>query len=306
MPSAKKSQPASGAAAARTTPRKVVAKKVAAKKAVAKKAVARRSPTREQANVPADAPAETPAIAAFLDIDPAAQFDKLDPEPAKARTTRSAAAAGATEAEREVEAVLGQFFALRRDEPLTPALLVAAAQDLGVEVAALRAIAEVEARGEGFDARGRPKIVYERHVFARNTVPKNRFDAAHPDISARTGYGRGNYGTLSSQWVKLARAYPLDGDAALKACSWGTFQILGENHRACGFADVRSYVAEMFASPAGHLRALVGFIRASPPILRGLRNRDWEAVARGYNGPGFKEFSYDTKLAAAYTKHARA
>ena len=138
-------------------------------------------------------------------------------------------------------------------------------------MAALKAIAKVESGGAGFDAQGRPKILYERQVFARCCTPKGRFNAEHPDISAPTGYGRGNYGSPDSQWTKLARAFQLDHDAALKACSWGTFQILCENHKISGFPDVRSFVAEKFASPAGHLRALVRFIRANPSIHQGLK-----------------------------------
>lgn len=239
------------------------------------------------------------APAPALDYDPRLQLDKLSP------ATRGAAPeeAGASV---DVDGVLAEFFAMRRDEPLTPEVVAAAAGELGVEVAALRAIAQVESGGAGFDARGRPKILYERQVFSRCTAPRGRFDADHPDISAPKGYGPGNYGTSEQQWPKLARAFQLDGDAALKACSWGTFQILGENHKVSGFADVRSFVAEMFASPAGHLRALVRFIAANPAIHRGLKSHDWAAVAKGYNGANYKQFGYDTKLAAAYEKFRTA
>jgi hypothetical protein len=261
-------------AARKAAPKKVVAGKVAAKKVPAKKTVSH------------------PA----LDYDPRAQLDKLS----VASTTRSRGPEAAPSV--DINAVLGEFFALRRDEPLTPEAAVAAALGLGIEVAALRAIAQVESGGAGFDSQGRPKILYERQVFSRSTTPRGRFDAQHPDISAPKGYGPGNYGTADQQWPKLARAYQLDGDAALKACSWGTFQILGKNHKVSGFPDVRSFVAEMFASPAGHLRALARFIRANPSIHRGLRTHDWAAVAKGYNGSNYKRFSYDTKLATAYEK----
>lgn len=232
---------------------------------------------------------------AALDYDPRRQLDKLSPS---APPTRGGAVEAAPAV--DVDAVLGELFALRRDESLTPDAAVAAAQELDIEVAALRAIAQVESGGAGFDGRGRPKILYERQVFSRCTTPRGRFDATHPDISAPKGYGPGNYGSADQQWPKLARAYGLDADAALKACSWGTFQILGENHKASGFPDVRSFVAEMFASPVGHLRALVRFIRANPAIHRGLKAHDWAAVAKGYNGANYQQFGYDTKLAAAY------
>jgi hypothetical protein len=295
--------------AKKVAPKKVVARKPAAKKAAPKKVATQKAVAKKVAvkavpakKVPAKA---TPKKAAprkvasrsVLDYDPRAQLDKLsaDEEVPVGRGLDAAP-------EVDVDAVLGEFFALRRDEPLTPEVAAAGAAELGVEVAALRALAQVESGGAGFDKQGRPVILYERQVFSRNTAPKGRFDAQSPDISAPKGYGPGGYGTSAAQWPKLARAYQLDGDAALKACSWGTFQILGENHKASGFPDVRSFVAEMFASPAGHLRALVRFIKANPAIHQGLKNHDWAAVAQGYNGKAYKNFSYDTKLAAAYEK----
>lgn len=218
-----------------------------------------------------------------------------------ARVTRDigGAAAGV------VTSTVAQAFAgAKRDEPLTLERYADAARELNVEVAALRAIAQVETRAEAFNSRGWPTILYERHVFARCCVPKGRFNVQHPELSSTSTYVRGappdGYGTKDQQWTKLDAAFALDPDAALKACSWGTFQILGENHKACGYADVRSFVAEMFASPAGHLRALVSFVKASPSIHKGLKNLDWDAVARGYNGPRYAEDGYHTKMAKAY------
>ena len=270
-----------------------------ARKAAPTKKVAPASTVATKKPAPARAPAAKAARAQKpIGYDPRAQLDKLSETPQVA--TRGLE----TPPSVDVNAVLGEFFGLRRDEPLTPELASAAAQELGVEVAALRAIAQVESAGAGFDAKGRPTILYERHVFARNTSPKGKFNAQHPDLSAAVPYAKGTFGNAEQQWVKLARAYQLEPEAALKAPSWGTFQILGENHKACGFPDVRSFVTEMFRSPAGHLRALVGFIRANPSIHRGLQNHDWVAVAKGYNGAGYKTYDYDNKLAAAYAKFA--
>lgn len=294
-----KKAPAKKAPAKKPAAKKPVAKKATAKKVVAKKAPAKTAPARKLVakKAPAKkAPAKKVARAkpVGLGYDPARQLDKLSP-------AAEFASRGADD-DVDVQTVLGEFFAMRRDEPLTEERMAEAAQDLGVEVAALKAIAKVESGGAGFDAQGRPKILYERQVFARCCTPKGRFNGTHGDISAPTGYGRGNYGSAESQWTKLARAFQLEPDAALKACSWGTFQILGENHKSSGFPDVRSFVAEMFASPAGHLRALARFIRANPRIHNGLKNLQWDEVARGYNGPGYKEFSYDTKMAKAYAE----
>jgi N-acetylmuramidase len=313
---ARKAAPAKQAAIAK---KPIPAKKVAAAKKVApvkrvapakKSAPARKAaPTKKAVPTKKAAPAGRPAAKKAparapkpLGYDPRAQLEKLsEVGPVAARRGRGLEPAPASV---DVDAVLGAFFGLRTDEPLTPERFAAAAQELGVEAAALRAIAQVESAGSGFDSKGRPTILFERHVFARNTAPKGRFNAQHPDISAGVPYAKGTFGNIEQQWIKLARAYQLDPEAALKAPSWGTFQILGENHRASGFADVRSFVGAMFRSPAGHLRALVGFIQANPSIHQGLKRHDWVAVAKGYNGAGYKTYAYDTKLAAAYAKFA--
>lgn len=236
------------------------------------------------------------------ELDPARQLDKLDAEPPSPPRARSRGAAPAR-VQPVVAGLPDDFFAGFTGEPLTEAAMVAAAQNLGCEVAAIKAVAEVESRGSGFDSQGRPTVLYERQVFSRNCTPKGRFDSM-PDISAPVGYGRGNYGNTESQWQKLAKAFALDPVAALKAPSWGTFQVLGENHKACGFADVREFVRLMITSPVGHLQVFVSFIRANPNLLRAIRALDWESFARGYNGKDFKTFGYDDKMRAAYARHS--
>src|SRR5690606_34779310 len=65
-----------------------------------------------------------------------------------------------------------------------------AASALGVDVATVRAVADVESSGGGFLADGRPKILFERHIFARETG--GRFNQSHPGISGPAGgYGAG-------------------------------------------------------------------------------------------------------------------
>ena len=218
--------------------------------------------------------------------------------PARART-RSATA----RAKPVVAGLPADSFASYTGEALSEQALADAARSLGCELAAIKAVAEVESRGSGFDSQGRPTVLYERHVFSRNCTPRGRFDSM-PDISAPTGYGRGNYGTTESQWQKLAKAYALDPVAALKAPSWGIFQVLGENHRACGFATVTDFVRLMVTSQIGHLQVFVSFIKANPALLKAIRALDWPSFARGYNGKDFAVFQYDQKMAAAYARHA--
>jgi len=175
-----------------------------------------------------------------------------------------------------------------------------AAAALGAAPAAVQAVADVETSGNAFDERGRPRILFERHYFHRLTAGK--FDASHPAISAPTA---GGYGTFAEQYGKLAVAYRLDPDAALRSASWGRFQIMGDNHAAAGFASVRAFVAALVRSEAAHLDAFVAFVACNQAMVQALRARDWAAFARRYNGPAFAKNCYDAKLAEAYGRYAK-
>lgn len=179
--------------------------------------------------------------------------------------------------------------------PLATADFAQAATTLGCDVAAVRAVATVESSRKAFDDVGRPTILYERHLFHRLTY--GAFDGAAPDLSNAEA---GGYGTFASQYGKLERAYVLAADAALGACSWGMFQILGLNHAAAGFATVVDYVRAMCQTEGDHLRAFVKFIQANASMQVALRAHDWTSFALHYNGPRFHENHYDTRLADAY------
>ena len=181
-----------------------------------------------------------------------------------------------------------------------------AARELNVEVAAIKAVAEVEASGLGFLPDGRPAILYEAHIFHRATGGKhaNAVDSRGKKLSSakwdRTLYGA----TGDWQHKRYEAARALDADAANKACSWGTFQILGENYKACGFDSSQAFVDAMWGGEAAHLDAFVAFIKANK-LDGALRAKNWAAFARGYNGPGYAQNAYDKKMAAAYARFAK-
>ncbi len=172
-----------------------------------------------------------------------------------------------------------------------------AAAALGVEVAAIRAVAEVETAGNAFDGQGRPTILYERHYFHRLT--QGRFDATHPAISHPSA---GGYGKFSAQYPKLAEAWQLAPDAALRSASWGRFQIMGNNFLAAGFTSAAAMVLAHTRAEAEHLQAFVRFVLHNKPMLGALRRYGWATFARLYNGPDYKKNRWDEKMASAYTR----
>jgi hypothetical protein len=61
---------------------------------------------------------------------------------------------------------------------LTSAELLAAANKLGVDVATLRSILQVETAGAGFDTKKRLKLLFEPHIFYRQLGPGPKRDEA--------------------------------------------------------------------------------------------------------------------------------
>lgn len=182
--------------------------------------------------------------------------------------------------------------------PFSDGAIEAAAAALGCDVAAVRAVIDVESRG-GFLPDSRPKILFERHLFHRMTDGVH--DAAHPDISSPIP---GHYVGGAGEYDRLEEAIGLDREAALKSASWGAFQILGRNHEAAGFADVEAFCAAMCRSEDDQLKAFVAFVQANR-LDDELRRQDWSGFARGYNGPDFRKNRYDQKLATAFAAHAK-
>lgn len=191
-----------------------------------------------------------------------------------------------------------EFVSRKPNDPISEQAYREAAEDIGCDVAAVKAVAQVESAGGGYFGDGRPKILFERHWFRKLTA--NRFDASNPKVSGpRGGYRRG-----AAEYTRLEEAIGLDRDAALQSASWGKFQIMGFNHGVCGFDDVEDYVAAMVESEDRHLQAFISFVE-SKGLDRHLRSLDWAKFARGYNGPAYRENKYDTKMANAYAKFAR-
>lgn len=167
----------------------------------------------------------------------------------------------------------------------------------GADVPAMRAVGRVEGGMWGaFLPSGEPTILFERHLFHRETG--GRFSASHPDISNATP---GVYGKASEQHARLQRAAKLDRDAAMRSASWGQFQVLGSNYQRAGYGSLQDFLNAMIAGTAAdHLRAFACFVHSDGRLEKALRAHDWPTFARYYNGPNYRKHHYDTLLARAY------
>jgi len=189
------------------------------------------------------------------------------------------------------------------EREVTPDAWASLSKMLDVEQAVLRAVADVESSGSGFLPAPSvlPKILFEGHAFHRLTG--GRFSEARPNISYPK-WDRRKYKDAAGEWKRLEEAMSLDRTAALQSASWGMFQIMGFNYAYCGYQDVEAFVADQYQGADAQLTAFAKFI-ARPQYLRALRNADWATFASAYNGPGYAQNHYDTKMAAAHKRWLR-
>lgn len=182
--------------------------------------------------------------------------------------------------------------------PLTDEALAGIGRKFSLDIPTLKTFLAVESV-TGRLARGHPKILFERHYFHRLT--QGRFDNSHPEISnEKWGGYKGGYG----EYTRLREAVALDCHAALSSTSWGSGQIMGDNYKAAGFTSVEDFARAMLTSEPEALQATLNYVKSNN-LLDPLRNHDWEAFARGYNGPGYRNYQYDVKLKAAYAQYSK-
>jgi len=201
----------------------------------------------------------------------------------------------------------------------------AAAKDLKCEAGLIYAIARQESAHSSFIKIGErtvPAILYERHIFARYS--NSKFSEKYPDVSGpayhrtrrikkniegksgkkttifevvdvkteKAPVGNDIYGPSGiAQYKRLSKAYQLDKEAALYACSWGKFQIMGFNYAAAGYKDVFCFVKGISSGDPAHIKAFLRFAKSNKVLLKGLQEKDFEMIAQGHNGDSWKQIN---------------
>lgn len=185
--------------------------------------------------------------------------------------------------------------------------LVEIAEELKINFCVLSALCHVESKGDGFLQDGKPKMLFEAHVFWQelqryginpHTI-KGLGDILSP-IWSRHLYAVGATPEARGQaeYQRLGRAIIIHKTAALRSASWGAFQIMGFNHTACGFAEVNDFVASQY-NERGQLKAFANLL-VSWNMKELINSLDWPKIAEKYNGLNYKKNGYDKKLQEAY------
>jgi len=154
------------------------------------------------------------------------------------------------------------------------------------------------------ESSGNPRVIrFEPHVFKRarqdlvrvlSPTPGAAFDT--PDDERRDVWARGlvpytpgrtraaSDSKLETGRGAFVAAYQLDADAAVRATSWGAFQVLGGTLLALYPGPARA-VAAFDADPAGVSDALlIRYLRDRPAVLRAAKRGDVDRFIHYYNG----------------------
>lgn len=177
-----------------------------------------------------------------------------------------------------------------------------AAALFGLEPCVVKAVIDVESAGGGFLPDGRVKILFEGHVLYKE-LQKVGIDPAplaksHSSI-VYPKWDKSKYKGGAAEHERLNAAALIHKEAALKSASYGLFQIMGFNHKACGYETVQDFVEAQKLDEATQLKSFCAFIKTENHISFLLR-KDWSGFARRYNGPRFAENKYDIRLKNAY------
>ncbi len=185
------------------------------------------------------------------------------------------------------------------------------ADEYGLEIAVVKAVNEVESLGGGFLIDGRPRILFEGHVFWRQLSnagvnPSNYVNNYTKNV-LYPSWTRSYYEGGSKEYSRLDKAAgmsdnPTFRESALGSASWGAFQILGYHAKELGYPSVEYFVSNMYEHEREHLKAFGRFIKKNG-LIPFLKNKDWRKFAKGYNGPGYAKNNYHIKLERAYNKY---
>lgn len=172
----------------------------------------------------------------------------------------------------------------------------------GISVNIIKAFATVESGGRsGFGPAKLPVIAFEGHLFRKYT--KHIYDQAHPLLSYIYVRKAGpqwqvNNKDQTKAWETMATAFALDQEAALMSASWGMFQIMGFNYTSCGYKTVFEFAAALKINAGNQLKAFIGFCSQSPALIKAMKDKDYVAMARNYNGKDYGD--YDSRIKKAY------
>lgn len=138
----------------------------------------------------------------------------------------------------------------------------------------------------------RGKISQERLSFLVQKYPT----VIHPETIKR-------YGSYEVQFRKLEIAKSIDEAAAIKSCSWGEFQVLGESFKDGGYSTPQELEIAMNQCNLQQFLYFQSYLKITKPqVVKNMRVKNWGKIAFYYNGSGYRKGAYDVKMECEYER----
>lgn len=171
------------------------------------------------------------------------------------------------------------------------------AKRIGIEVAMIQAIAKQESKRNSFWEEGQATILFERHKMWEylkkdlNKTDEELIKLKEQDSSIVNNTA-GGYGKYSEQYTKLEKAKKLDYTTALKACSWGKFQVMGFNY-AVKYSSPEEMEKAVNMCELQQFYFFLGYLENTSGMIQAIKNKNWESIASKYNGSNWKNQNPD-------------
>lgn len=202
------------------------------------------------------------------------------------------------------DTVIAKELEIKDDIGLTEEDYQIVADSMGIEVATIKSIVEIETGRchDGIVEPGIPLVNFDASIFKSFMRRARKSYSKHLSSPAFKAPNTRKYGSFGkAQWARLESARKINKDIADRATFWGMFQIGGFNWKKCGCDSLEEFVNRMSTSEFEQLKLFAEFCK-NTDLIKYLKEKKWAAFAYRYNGPGYKRHHYDIRLRKAYYK----
>lgn len=189
---------------------------------------------------------------------------------------------------------------------LTESDYIEVAQELGVEVPAIKAVVDIETgrTHKGFWQKGKALINFDIDIYKQyakhHGVNLSEAKKKQPLIFQKPDVKK-HGSQQAAQYARFEAALQVHHDLAIESCFWGMFQIGGFNWKICGCRNVDEFHKRVNTSEREQLELFAAYCR-SRGLVKYIQAKDWSNFSLRYNGPGYKKRGYHKKMDAAYKK----
>ena len=180
------------------------------------------------------------------------------------------------------------------------------ADELGIEIATIKAVSDIEAgkTHQGFLSPEKPIINFSVTLFRQLLTRAGMNPGKYSRSEALSRLNLKKYGSYgNAQYARLNSAKEINHRLAIESTYWGMFQIGGFNWKLCGAESPDDFVELVSTSEAMQLELFARFI-TNTGMLKHLKNKNWKAFAKAYNGPRALKRGYHTRLKRAYNRYS--